>query len=164
MANYIEAPLELEYDGLNLFLAGGITNCFDWQDLVAYRLKGIPLLDIYNPRRKVYNPADTEEQIKWEYRKLELADLIVFWFSFETVQPITLLEFGRWTWAHSLYLAEGAYGPKKIFVGAHPDYSRREDIEIQLKLVLPQQKLHNNLVDLCQEVKQYLSEGTELVQ
>ncbi len=42
---------------------------------------------------------------------------------------------------------------KPIFVGVHPDYQRRKDVEIQTQLVRPEVKVVYSLEDLAQQVR-----------
>ena len=107
----------------SVFLAGGITNCEDWQSEVIKQLSNTNLL-LYNPRREVYSATNSEEQIKWEFEKLRQAHAVVFWFSKETLCPITLFEYGK-------YLGRNT---KPLFVACDRQYKRREDVIIQTAL------------------------------
>jgi hypothetical protein len=130
---YVEAPdnrwLEQEMMGPRIFLAGGITGCPDWQAVLLRRLQDLPdSITLLNPRRAVWPMDDAGEatrQITWEFRMIRNADLIVFWFPCQTLCPIALYELGYWNSRRRV---------SKI-VGIHPRYSRRQDIEIQTKLV-----------------------------
>lgn len=146
---YIEAPKSFVGQNLtSLFLAGGISQCPDWQKTVIEELKDTNLV-LLNPRRKHFDISDqntTLLQINWEHTHLSLTNAILFWFPSETLCPITLLELGS-------YLKSD----KPLFIGCHPDYQRKLDVEIQSRLVRPHQIVHNNLYSLVQEVKQWLS-------
>lgn len=127
----------------SLFIAGGITGCPEWQKDVIDIIEARPRKEgsgeprdvyLYNPRRPDFpidDPEAAEEQIYWEYAHLRQATAILFWFPKETLCPIALFELGRWS-----YSAFPAY-QKPIFVGTHPDYARRRDIEIQLRMTHP---------------------------
>jgi hypothetical protein len=145
---YVEALTEHHCAGpdLTLFLAGGITNCENWQTEMVGRLSDADLT-LLNPRRTVWpkdDPAASEKQIKWEHRHLLRADAILFWFPPQTDCPITLFELGRWV-----------SPPGKIFVGCHPKYSRKIDVEVQVILERPFQKVVDNLDDLAAQVKEW---------
>lgn len=122
MATYIKCPDWQNNDWPCLFLAGGISNCPDWQEEVAEKLlKDLNKYDIniVNPRRDtIPNPT---LQINWEYEQIKVADYILFWFPAETLCPITLFE----------YCKELGRSNKKIFVGFHPDYARKLDLIVQ---------------------------------
>lgn len=151
--NYQEA-LAYEYDETYyqrkpfLFLAGGITGCPDWQAQVTEALLD-PTEEhgtILNPRQKdfpIEDPNAARDQIEWEYRNLAAADLILFWFPEEQIQPIALFELGRWS-------APRTSTP--IVVGAHPNYPRRQDIEIQLELARPGLEVHRTLEETIHAV------------
>ncbi len=122
---YIEAIDYTDAKYMSIFLAGGISNCPNWQKEVADSLNEYDIT-VYNPRRKNF-PIDikeeSEKQIKWEFDKIRKADIIVFWFSYATLNPITLFEYGA-----------ALERNQKIIVGIHPDYKRKIDVEIQTKL------------------------------
>lgn len=151
---YIECPKV--YDGGNgtlnsLFLAGGITGCRDWQAELVEMLKDEKHLVILNPRRKNFPIDDTNSsraQIEWEYKHLGMASAVSFWFPKETLCPITLYELGK----------QSAHYFKPIMVGVHPKYKRREDVEIQTKLIRPEVRIAKSLEGLAQEIRIWLRE------
>lgn len=115
----------------NLFLAGSISSAADWQNILID--KGLAnLYNVFNPRRKEFDVSDPKmekEQITWEFQCInKLCKNILFWFSYETVAPITLYEYGRALAKFSEY--------KKFYVGIHPDYPRKNDVIIQTELAL----------------------------
>ena len=127
---YVEALDEYVFpstyiENKSVFLAGGITNCRDWQKELVEKLSDTDLT-LMNPRRKdwpIDDPESSKKQINWEHHHLSKARVISFWFSNETVQPITLFELGKW-------LSVG----KPLFIGIDPGYSRKLDVEIQVGL------------------------------
>ena len=144
---YIEAPNEFNGPGPSVFLAGGISNTLDWQsELVA--LLAVAPVTILNPRRRNYpwhDPSAAEEQIRWEFRHLRAASAVAFWFPPETLCPIALFELGG-------RIAEPKQG---LFVGAHPDYQRRLDVQIQLKLARPEVAVVSDLKALADQVRSW---------
>ncbi len=134
--HYYECPREYQfYNGfarrkekLTIFFGGGISNCPDWQEELACRLPmsfAFEDVVILNPRRAnfdVGNESLLEEQIKWEFDHLRLADVLIFWFPKESLCPITLFELGK------------HLNRKRLVVGCHPEYSRIKDLQFQLKL------------------------------
>lgn len=126
-----------------LFLAGGITGCPGWQYDIIEMLQDT-YLTLINPRRKDFpidDPAAAEVQITWEYIHLKLADEILFWFPCETLCPITLFELGKWV-----------ASDKKIYVGVHPDYKRKQDVEIQTELMRPNLEVVYSVSDLADQI------------
>ena len=79
-----------------------------------------------------------KEQILWEYEYLRIANEILFWFPHESLCPIALYELGAWSMTE-----------KQIYIGMHPDYRRRLDIEIQISLVRPNIKIVYSLPELA---------------
>jgi len=131
-----------------IFLAGGISGVRDWQRDAIEHLRPIwPA--IYNPRRVVFPMGDEAagvQQIRWEFDQLALAEAILFWFSFETTQPIVLYELGRW-----------AASDKPLAVGADPRYERRFDVVHQLGLARPGLPVHADLESTCAAANQLVS-------
>ncbi len=119
----------------SLFLAGGISGAGDWQSALAAELSAGGW-NVLNPRREHYDALDPNalrEQIRWEHDDLRASSAIAFWFPAEALCLISLYELG--SWAHWRDAVTGA--PKPLFVGAHPDYTRRDNILIQLELERP---------------------------
>ncbi|MBN2459599.1 nucleoside 2-deoxyribosyltransferase domain-containing protein [Candidatus Woesearchaeota archaeon] len=141
---YVEALNDYQGNKKSLFLAGGITNCPDWQSELVSMLQGQDIA-VYNPRRKnfpIHDPSAAEKQIRWEHDKLRKADAISFWFPKETLCPIVLYELGKWTMSD-----------KPLFIGIDPAYQRRQDVEIQTMLERPDAKLVYDLQSLAGQIK-----------
>ena len=149
---YIEAPkwdFDLDDNKINVFLAGGITDCPDWQKTVVNQLKDLDIT-VFNPRRANFpidDPSASFKQIKWEYNMLRRANIIFFWFCPETMCPIVLYELG----AHSMT-------DKTIVVGVDKNYERKQDVEIQTHLVRPDIKIFYSLNDTVNRLKQHLTD------
>jgi hypothetical protein len=142
---YVEAPEIYDGKGQSLFLAGGITDCPDWQaDLV--KLLENEDITLLNPRRKnfpIHDPNAALAQITWEHNHLKKASAISFWFPKETLCPIVLYELGAWSMAH-----------KPIYVGVHPEYQRKQDVEIQTVLARPEVIIAYSLEVLAGQIKE----------
>lgn len=144
---YIEAPDEYEGAGRSLFLAGGISGTHDWQMELVALLAGMPLVFL-NPRRRNFPMDDSsaaEGQIAWEFRHLRLATAVAFWFPPETLCPIALFELG----------GRIAEPNQALFVGTHPDYKRRLDVQIQLKLARPKVTLASDIPALAEQIRDW---------
>lgn len=139
---YIEAPTEFRGGMPSVFLAGGITDCVDWQADARNRLDG-PNRAILNPRRAnfpIHDPSAAQQQIDWEYRHLQLAQVVLFWFAGgPSVQPIALYELG----AHAI-------AGKPLAVGCDASYLRRSDVFYQLGHVRPGLTIFDSLAETCQ--------------
>ncbi len=135
---YVQAPQRYDGPGPVLFLAGGISNCPDWQSEAAAMLRDTPGLTVLDPRRAVYDPDAPHaatEQITWEHTHLWRADVVLFWFApGGSVQPIALYELG-------VHVTRGI----PLAVGADPGYPRRLDVEVQLALARPGLTVHDTL-------------------
>lgn len=151
----IECPTVLEeedthIDDIRIFLGGGISNCGNWQREMIQRFKSFDdSLILINPRRAdfdITNPDMSSEQIEWEYDHLHRSSAVLFWFPYETLCPITLYELG-------VHAAAGT----KIFVGCHPGYQRKFDVEKQLSLVRPDVAVHDNFADLVSDISDWLA-------
>jgi len=114
-----------------VFLAGGITSCYNWQDKVIetlYEHPDLADLVIFNPRRDNFDIEErgaTYEQILWERKYLKKCDLVSYFFdASESVQPITLYELGK-------------YGDSKDIspiITVVEGYKRQNDVLIQTAL------------------------------
>jgi Nucleoside 2-deoxyribosyltransferase like len=130
-----------------IFIAGGISNCPDWQKEMIARFKDIDdSLVLINPRRSSFAIEKQEEssfQIEWERDHLNVCDAILFWFPFQTLCPITLFELG----------VAAADEDTPIFVACHPAYERKFDVEKQLSLLRPEVEVRDNFEDVVNDVK-----------
>jgi len=158
MSIIVEAPNEVfsveNAKNVKVFLAGGISNCSDWQGELINKLKNFPKLTIYNPRRIEYpddNPKLDEEQITWEFIHLQNADLVVFWFASGSDNPITLYELGMW--------ANSRQG-RPCIIGIDPTYSRQRDVMIQTALAKPDAVFAYNLHRVAEGIKSYVVDRT----
>jgi hypothetical protein len=127
-----------------LFLAGGISNCPDWQSILAAQLETTHWT-LLNPRHADFDSSNTslaEAQILWEHEHLRLASAIAFWFPSQTLCPITLYELGAWSMTQ-----------KPLFVGTHPDYARRLDVMVQTRLVRPEIQVTDSLEALAAHIR-----------
>ena len=127
---YVQCPAEFEPSPgePSIFLAGGISGCDDWQARMT-ALLGATDLAVVNPRRAAYDWGDPRlavEQIEWEHRHLRRVTARLFWFPPETLCPVALFEFGRWLRVE-----------QPLFLGIHPDYRRKLDLEVQTRLERP---------------------------
>lgn len=141
--NYVEAPDPIDNTYNTLFLAGGISDCPDWQMPVAKLLQKHTDLCVLNPRRagKDKDDIDPMEQITWEFNALKRSDYIMFWFPKESICPIALFECGKWIMKN-----------KTLFIGCDPDYPRKLDLEVQLQLQRPDLTIYYSLKDLSREI------------
>lgn len=144
---YIEVPSVYEGNEKSLFLAGGITGCPDWQSELTNLLKpeNIVLLNPIRTNFPINGPNAAEEQITWEYNHLRKANAISFWFPKETICPIVLYELGAWSMTE-----------KPLFVGVHPDYKRRQDVEVQTKLERPDVQIVYDISSLYRQIKEWI--------
>jgi hypothetical protein len=150
MAIVIQAPNEIysleNNNNVKIFLAGGITNCPDWQKEIIEKLKDFPCLTIYNPRRENFpidDPTAAEQQITWEFNHLRDANIVIFWFSKGSLNPIVLYELG----------AHGVFSDRPIFLGIDPEYERKQDVIIQTSLARPNQKICFSINEFVEEIK-----------
>lgn len=99
---------------------------------------------MFNPRRRAFpigDPGEAPRQIAWEHHHLHLADVTLFWFPADQVQPIALFELGA-------ALGEGRH----VVLGAAPGYPRRLDVEHQVALAGSSRRVHASVADVLDEV------------
>lgn len=146
---HIQAPAPLsEHSGnFDLFLAGGISNCPNWQNIVLKKLSHTKLT-VVNPRRDGEFTEDiADAQIRWEYVALRSVDTVLFWFPSETLCPITLFELGVFS----------QRSDTKIFVGTDPNYGRRFDVQVQMELSRPEVTVHDSIDALLDDYLSYIA-------
>lgn len=137
MAWLITAPKKVHsYDRTTVFLAGGISNCAEWQFEVIDLLRPVTQpLTLLNPRRSPFpmdDPSAMEQQIAWEFEALDHCAVVSMWFSAgESVQPICMYEWGR-------QVAKRASYPWTLTLGIEPGYKREQDVRIQTRLACPE--------------------------
>ena len=124
----VQAPEPYRPEDKLIYLAGGVSGP-NWQHDIFVKLAAkLPEgWVVLNPRRDSYASMQSErekcDQIAWEYDALLAADAIAFWLPSYTDCPITLFELGRWTSCE-----------RPCFIGIHPKYPKRFDLETQLRL------------------------------
>jgi len=154
MSIVIEAPNEVysveSTHNVKLFLAGGISNCPDWQSEMIKEFDDFQALTIYNPRRKDFpmdDPKAAEEQITWEFMQLQNSQIISFWFAKGSLNPIVLYELGMWA---------NSRQDKKIFIGIDPEYERKQDVIIQSSLAKRNFDYYESVSDMSDAIKNYI--------
>jgi hypothetical protein len=155
--HYIEAPNQVPmilFDWYKtIFLGGSITGSWDWQTHATAKLKDH--FNIFNPRRAKFDVNDKGvelEQITWEYQGLRSCPILLFYFSHETLAPITLFEYG----GALERLKTVSY--LKIYCAIHPEYKRKNDVIIQTNLIAPQ-IMRNLSLDLDQTIEKIIKEN-----
>lgn len=102
----IKAPNKLKKlkNSSAVFLAGSIDQgkAVNWQDKVKNAFANDKRVTFWNPRRDDWdssweqdiNFAPFKEQVTWELKAIEQADIVVFYFDPNGQAPITLMELG----------------------------------------------------------------------
>jgi hypothetical protein len=138
--NFVPDP---ETEEITVFLAGGITNCWDWQKFVIEYLKekekegeDLSRMVIFNPRRPNFpidDPFAAYAQIEWEYKQLMACDIFSMYFAGgSSIQPICMYELGRYS-----YRMENLFPwdyQNRVIVTVEPTYKRVSDVVIQMQL------------------------------
>jgi len=106
MAIVYKAPesVPINMEDFRIFLAGSIDmgKAENWQERLERELADYEGLVIFNPRRDDWdstwvqsiNNPQFNEQVTWELKNIENADLVVFYFDPNGQAPITLMELG----------------------------------------------------------------------
>ena len=134
---------------IHVFLAGGISNCPDWQSEVIDRLKNDEFLKsmnnivIDNPRREFFDVSQEDDvllqsekdQIEWEFDKLESCDIFSIYFcNSSSVQPICMYELGR-----NIVRMQEKFPHDwqiRIVISVEDGYIRKKDVLLQSELAL----------------------------
>lgn len=138
MIQVVTAPSDDQTQYISVFLAGGITNCKEWQKEVLAELE-LEDVTIYNPRRDSFDISDktaSDRQITWEYEKLERMDIFSMYFcSGPSDQPICMYELGR-----NIVRMQNRFPSdweKRIVISVESGYSRAFDVVKQVNLCAP---------------------------
>ena len=149
----VKAPEYYETNDVRIFLAGGITNCPEWQKEVEERLENVKDGVLYNPRRDNFpigDPSAATEQITWEFYQLMNADIIAIWFSDGlSDQPIAMYELGR-------YFHKFENNTENFIIGVHSNYNRATDVYTQIKLA--NEEVANRITDNLKTFSQQIGE------
>lgn len=136
----VTAPEKFDTRYPSIFLAGGITNCKDWQSQVINYLSEYfndTKIVIYSPRRENFpidDPSAAEEQITWEYEHLNNARIFTMYFcNSESDQPICMYELGRYV-EHMKHYYLDDY-KDRIVISIENGYKREKDVVIQMGLL-----------------------------
>jgi hypothetical protein len=122
---------------LSIFLAGGISDCPDWQDDTTRLLRqhfSEEKLTIYNPRKSTVKDHSCNEderrfkQIQWEYDNLNTCDICVFYFLEKSPCPISLYELGRMNERKTLL------GKPDLYIVVDENYDHRNDVIMQTQI------------------------------
>lgn len=136
-----------------VFIAGGISDCADWQADVV-NIIDCDTFDVVNPRRIGgfdKTGATAEEQITWEHTALGKVDSYLFWFPKESICPIGLFELG-------MALERVLIKPNPmIIIGWHEEYPRAFDLKIQTKLAKFNTYAQPGWEKFCSAVRAYYS-------
>ena len=150
----ITAPEDyrLQDGEVSVFLAGGITNCPNWQnDLIEYinSKHDVDDLVLFNPRRENFPIGDAsaaQAQIEWEFRYLEKANIFSMFFSSgNSDQPICMYELGR-----NIVRMQNKFPTdwsERIIISSASDYNRLNDVLIQVSLATNGDILVLNTID-----------------
>lgn len=132
------APEHVVEDYPIVFLAGGITNCSEWQKKVIeyFKDKDYDYI-ICNPRRNsfpIHNPNASYSQIKWEFDCLERCGIFTMYFdkSDKSDQPICFYELGRNICRLQERYPDTWYN--RMIITCHKDFKRIIDVQTQVGL------------------------------
>lgn len=147
-------------DEIFTFLAGGITNCKEWQNAVLNKLNEFEIDDnliIFNPRRKnfpINDPTASFDQIRWEFDYLEQCDIFSMYFDGPTQsdQPICFYELGRNLERMKTKFPEN--WDKRIIITVNYQFKRTSDVIIQTMLA-SNSKIKVNVFDNFDESIEY---------
>ena len=135
MSQIIIAPSVEKPIYTSVFLAGGITNCKEWQKKVIEELE-FEDISIFNPRQEHFDISDKNnayKQISWEFERLEQMDIFSMYFCNDnSMQPICMYELGR-----NILRMQNRFPfdwEKRIVISVEDGYERVKDVLIQTEL------------------------------
>ncbi len=135
MAQVITAPSIEIPKFISVFLAGGITNCKEWQKEIIRELE-FEDISLFNPRQKHFDVSDkfaSYKQILWEFERLEKMDIFsMYYCNDNSDQPICMYELGR-----NIVRIQNRFPSdweKRIVISVEDGYRRQADVLIQTEL------------------------------
>lgn len=135
MAQIITAPSIEIPKFTSVFLAGGITNCKEWQKTVIEEL-AFEDVSIFNPRQEHFDVSDKNasyKQILWEFERLEKMDIFsMYYCNDNSDQPICMYELGR-----NIVRMQNRFPSdweRRIVISVEDGYRRQTDVLIQTEL------------------------------
>ena len=135
MAQVITAPSIEIPKFISVFLAGGITNCKEWQKEIIEELE-FEDISLFNPRQKHFDVLDQNasyKQILWEFERLEKMDIFsMYYCNDNSDQPICMYELGR-----NIVRIQNRFPSdweKRIVISVENGYRRKADVLIQTEL------------------------------
>lgn len=138
MSEIIIAPMKNKPKYTSVFLAGGITNCKEWQKEVIREFENEDV-SIFNPRQEHFDVNDKNasyNQILWEYERLERMDIFSMYFCNDNSdQPICMYELGR-----NIVRMQNRFPndwQDRIIISVEDGYRRKQDVLIQTCLCAP---------------------------
>lgn len=142
-----------------IFLGGSIEmgKAIKWQDEFINMCKekfqsSVYHLAILNPRRDDWDSTWKQsiengqfyQQVDWELYYLEKCKFKLFYFAKDTMSPISLLEFGRFS----------ALSPEKILLCVDKEYGRKGNLDVYChKYQIPQ---YNSLEEIVNYLKKMI--------
>ena len=160
----ITCPEEYERQPNDIFcfLAGGVTNCWEWREEVIAEIMKLTSgcsnkqeLILFNPKRADFKPEDSEKQILWEFKYLNDMDIFSMYFcNSPSLQPICMYELGRYL---EVMKQKSEYYSKyfdfesvfnRIVISVEPGYSRSMDVILQTNLALDNKIMRNSTNDI----------------
>lgn len=135
MIQIITAPSTDKPIYTSVFLAGGITNCKEWQKEVIKELE-FDDISVFNPRQEHFDVTDKSasyKQIVWEFERLEQMEIFSMYFCNDNSdQPICMYELGR-----NIVRMQNRFPndwEKRIIISVEKGYKREADVLIQTQL------------------------------
>ena len=146
MSQIITAPSIENAKFISVFLAGGITNCENWQKEIIKELE-FEDITIFNPRQKNFDINDKSasvKQITWEFERLEQMDIFSMYFcNSSSDQPICMYELGR-----NIIRMQNRFPNNwqdRIIISIESGYKRSQDVIVQTALCAPCLFVDNNV-------------------
>lgn len=170
MIKIITAPEypEIPDSAIKIFLAGGITNCPEWQQELITLFKNFFETDkevyIFNPRRENFpidDPSAASEQITWEFKMLEICDIFTMLFcDADSDQPICFYELGRNIERIKTRFPED--WQDRIVISTDENFKRSEDVIIQTDLATDSE-IQANVTDTEDLVEEHFNSIVEKI-
>ena len=148
-------PVITDPKDIKIFLAGGITNCWEWQkELIEvmqdkFTTSELDRMVLINPRRENFpidDPTAATKQIYWEYYNLERCDIFSMFFAKgDSDQPICMYELGRNIVKMQMRFPNT--WKERIVVTAEEGYKRIKDVRTQMEYAASDIRIRSDLFE-----------------
>jgi hypothetical protein len=141
----ITPPERLDWP--SIFLGGSLSG--EWRRQVIAGLENTELIIFTSwfESPDYPDPSQEPDLIDWEYRHLQHSDAVLFWFCPKDLAENAMIQLGMYS--------QAAW--QRLFVGVHPEYQWRREVETWCQVVCKGIKVSHQIDDILIQVQAWYS-------